>query len=196
MHVGMHVVDALDPFETDIGDILTHEGALMGYTYDLGDQFEHVITCTKILSAQDSTGACTVLGGSMRCPNEDGNGNRTYQKQVLDVLDRPGALAAACSQRARAINCENGRFDPYDFSVEACQNALTDALGSKASAGMGGGVEPRNSCTHWFQGDPPPYACLATEPRGRSKQWPRMLTKMIYLLPTCKRMSTHAQTSL
>ena len=150
----MHVVDALDPFETDIGEILTHEGALIGYTYDLGDQFEHVITCTKILSAQDSTGACTVLGGSMRCPDEDGKGNRTYQKQVLDVLERRGALAAACSQRATATNCENGRFDPYDFSVEACQKALTDALGSKASAGMGGGGGAKKFVHTLFPGGP------------------------------------------
>ena len=153
MHVGLHVVDALDPFETDIGEILTHKGARMGYTYDLGDQFEHVITCTEILGADDSTGACTVLGGLMRCPNEDGKGNSCYQEEVLDMLECRGALTEACRERARALNCENGKFDPYEFSVQACQKALNEALGSKASAGMGGGSGAKKFVHKFFPGD-------------------------------------------
>lgn len=86
MHVSMHVTDALDPFETKLHEILKEPGARIGYTYDLGDQFEHLITCTKVLSADESTGAATVLAGAMRCPNEDGHGNQTYQMEVLSSL--------------------------------------------------------------------------------------------------------------
>ncbi|KAH8074064.1 hypothetical protein JL721_2624 [Aureococcus anophagefferens] len=52
------------------------EGAVwIGYTYDLGDFFEHVITLEEVVDASASTGAVAVLGGAMRCPNEDGDGN-------------------------------------------------------------------------------------------------------------------------
>ena len=140
MHVHLHVIDALDPFETELRHILAAGGQL-GYTYDLGDQFQHLITCKKVLSAAESTGRCTVLAGAMRCPDEDGHGNSCYQEEVLDLLDDDetpnAALSAACQKRSRSMNCTNGRFDPFDFSVDACQAALNAALGSKASAQAG-----------------------------------------------------------
>jgi len=143
MHVALHVVDALDPFETKLHELLTEPGARIGYTYDLGDRFEHVITCTKVLSAAESTGAATVLAGAMRCPNEDGNGNSVYQEEVLDMLGQSAdcplgpACAAACKERSKSMNCATGEFDPYEFSVASCQDALGEALSSKASAQSG-----------------------------------------------------------
>lgn len=107
------------------------------YTYDLGDQFQHLITCNKVFSSAESTGRVAVLGGAMRCPNEDGNGNDRYQEEVLDELDNPAALAAACRARSRSMNCKNGRFDPHEFDVAARQAAVDEAMGSKASSGAG-----------------------------------------------------------
>jgi hypothetical protein len=148
MHVPMHVTGALDPFETELRDLLVASGAMIGYTHDLGDQFEHVITCTRVLGADESTGACTVLGGAMRCPNEDGHGNSSYQEEVLDVLGQPRKLAAACSERQGSVNCKSGKFDPLEFSVQACQQALNEALGSKASAHSG----PKKFVHEFFPG--------------------------------------------
>ena len=136
MHVQMQVIDALDPFETALYQIIS-EGGRLGYTYDLGDQFKHLITCTKVFSRAESTGRVTVVGGAMRCPNEDGNGNSSYQEHVLDKLHDPSALAAACRERSRSMNCTNGRFDPYEFDVAECQAALDEVLGSKASSRSG-----------------------------------------------------------
>ena len=47
----------------------------------------------------------TFVGGAMRCPKEDGNGNSRYE--VLDVLGHPPALAAACRERSRSMNYIN-----------------------------------------------------------------------------------------
>ena len=73
----------------------------------------------------------------MRCPNEDGKGNARYQEEVLDVLDDPAKLSATCQARSQSINCTNGRFDPYEFDVAACQASLEEALASKTSSGKG-----------------------------------------------------------
>ena len=84
MHASQLIVGALEPSETTLGELLREPGDRIGYTYDLGDFFEHVITLEEVVDADASTGAVAVLGGAMRCPNEDGDGNAKYQEEVLD----------------------------------------------------------------------------------------------------------------
>ena len=52
--------------------------------------WERRITCERIVPASEATGAATVLGGEMRCPDEDG---QLYQKDLLDLL---ACLLALC----------------------------------------------------------------------------------------------------
>ena len=82
VHGKWRVIGALDPAETTLAQLLRAPGAQLGYTYDLGDMWEHRITCERIIPTSEATGAATVLGGEMRCPDEDG---QPYQKDVLDL---------------------------------------------------------------------------------------------------------------
>ncbi|KAH8098414.1 hypothetical protein JL720_1357 [Aureococcus anophagefferens] len=75
MHASHLIVGALEPSETTLGELLREPGDRIGYTYDLGDFFEHVITLEEVVDASASTGAVAVLGGAMRCPNEGGDGS-------------------------------------------------------------------------------------------------------------------------
>merc|ERR1712224_602685 len=105
-----------------------------------------------ITPADGATGKTLVLDGAMRCPNEDGKGCTTYQEEVLDVLNatkthphdikKQRELAKVCWSRRTAVNvadtpCKPGRFDPEEFSVEACQKVVLDAGRSRASAQNG-----------------------------------------------------------
>ena len=47
---------------------------------------------------------------------------------------------------SRSMNCTNGRFDPFDFSVDACQAAVPPRdsdLGNHVIGGL------QNLCTTW-----------------------------------------------
>ena len=112
MHVPHHIIAALRPADTTLGELLRAPGDRLGYTYDIGDFFEHVLTLEAVVPAAESTGAVQVLGGAMRCPNEDGDGNWNYQEKVLDhfnecggVYDRNPPLRFAVGQR---VECNMG----------------------------------------------------------------------------------------
>lgn len=49
MHANLHVIAALKPQETKIGELLRAAGDSCGYTYDLGDLFDHVRSRPAIL---------------------------------------------------------------------------------------------------------------------------------------------------
>jgi hypothetical protein len=53
----------LDDSEVKLGQILQNVGDKMGYVYDLGDQWRHVITVEQILSPDESKGECICLDG-------------------------------------------------------------------------------------------------------------------------------------
>lgn len=121
MHVKTHVIAALKPSETALGELLRAPGDKIGYTYDLGDMFEHTVVLEEIVDAEASTGAVAVLDGAMRCPNEDGNGNARYQEEVLDPYLACGGAVGDLPPRfavGRRVECNMGtepaehRFGP------------------------------------------------------------------------------------
>ena len=66
-----------DPATAALKDLIKNVGDFCIYTYDLGDGWYHLIELEEIISANESNGACQVLGGAMRCPDEDGEGCHT-----------------------------------------------------------------------------------------------------------------------
>ena len=131
-----HVMAALKPKETKIGELLQRPGDKILYTYDLGDFWEHEIELEFAFPVEESTGRLQVLAGEMRCPDEDGSGNDHYQEEVLDLLGCVG-LEAACEARASTLNLKHGRFDPCEFSVEEAQQSVNEAFRTRASAMSG-----------------------------------------------------------
>jgi hypothetical protein len=146
-----------------LGDALTTEGDSLFYAYDLGDHWYHKLTLEQVIHKSDDGtgesnnneaaeeemalfGKCTVLGGAMSCPDEDGEGGHTYQEQILDLLNKmsndPSNIdiaekyAEACYERHNALNVR-GVFDARDFSISLTQSAIQDALRTRQSERMG-----------------------------------------------------------
>lgn len=147
MHASLDESSVQDPANgATLGDLLPNVRDTAIYTYDLGDCWYHKIELKEIKSENESNGACVVMDGAMRCPDEDGDGCATYQKNVLDhvltIKANPHDDATArilgknCFDRRNASNVR-GRFDPSEFSVEQAQAAVHKALKSRASAMTG-----------------------------------------------------------
>ena len=133
-----------------IGGLLLEPSDRLLYVYDLGDTWRHMITLKqRIVGAPYANGKIEILGGAMRCPNEDGGGCDTkhgrYQQEVLDwynksqlVPDNPRLarkLAVACFDAGR-INALNvrGSFRCDEFDIDKRQQAVLDALRSRNSS--------------------------------------------------------------
>ena len=125
-----------------IGELLASVGDVCIYNYDLGDCFYHLLKLEEVVPELASTGRIEILGGEMRCPNEDGDGCAAYQEEVLDLHNRVVSdptdaksarkLAGACFARRGTLNVL-GRFDPTEFDLELRRAALADALNSRNS---------------------------------------------------------------
>jgi hypothetical protein len=63
MHIWKDGFAFIDDTEVKLGQILQNVGDKMGYVYDLGDHWRHVITVEEILPAEQSTGECICLDG-------------------------------------------------------------------------------------------------------------------------------------
>lgn len=132
----------LDARDHTIGELLASVGDGCIYNYDLGDCFYHLLRLEEVVPELASTGRVEILGGEMRCPDEDGDGCAAYQEKVLDLHSRVASdptdsksarkLAAACFERRGTLNVL-GRFDPAEFDLEARRAALADALNSRNS---------------------------------------------------------------
>jgi hypothetical protein len=158
MHDGYRAQDGtrVDPTNYTLGDVLTKQGDSLLYAYDLGDHWVHKLTLEQVIHKSDGNdkdaeemalfGKCTVLGGAMCCPDEDGEGGNTYQEQVLDLLNKlstePSNIknsrkyAEACYERHNALNV-GGVFDAQDFTISQTQSAIQDALRTRQSERMG-----------------------------------------------------------
>lgn len=72
-----------------------------------------MIELEEVIAGAAASGRVTVLAGAMRCPNEDGGGNKVYQTEVLEPLCRlescpedtsaRAELRSACAKRAMVL---------------------------------------------------------------------------------------------
>ena len=141
-----------DPRSATIGDLLQHSGDECLYTYDLGDCWYHKLTLEMVIVGEDdeklgvegASGKVELLGGMMRCPDEDGGGCESYQADVLNLLlqirrhpddvDAIRRLGTNCfEERRNAINVM-GSFRPTEFDIDEHREALAEALSSRNSS--------------------------------------------------------------
>lgn len=97
------------------------------YTYDFGDDWQHVILLTKVIPEGESLNYPVLLGGERACPPEDIGGVPLYQA-LLDYLENPDF-----DEELTEIFKESGLedFDPDYFSSEEVNRLLTKVYGGK-----------------------------------------------------------------
>ncbi|MCG2621390.1 plasmid pRiA4b ORF-3 family protein [Arthrobacter sp. I2-34] len=107
-----------------IGEVLTGEGGKLAYTYDFGDDWEHIITLEKIL-APDGGPLPRCTGGRGAAPAEDSGG-------VWGWMDLVEAVNNPADERHEELRewlglAPGETLDPKKFAVEETDAAL-DAL--------------------------------------------------------------------
>lgn len=146
IHVGEFVKKdcTRDPEKTSIGDLLKNVGDRCVYNYDLGDCWYHCLEVEKVIPAEseEADGAVVIYDGAMRCPDEDGEGSASYQKEILDLLLKvrkdsnnhtvARTLASKCFDKRHALNSMKP-FRPQDFDLSERRVALAEAFGSRNS---------------------------------------------------------------
>jgi hypothetical protein len=93
------------------------------YTYDFGDNWEHVILIEKAPPAKAPSAAPACVAGKRRCPPEDCGGPWGYN-ELLEILASPDH-----GQRAEQLEWIGGPFDPEAFSIAEADKALAAAFG-------------------------------------------------------------------
>eukprot|EP00961_Rhodomonas_salina_P124817 1682375-Rhodomonas_salina.1 len=89
LHIRHHCAASLPAEDCKVAQALAAPGEQLLYTYDLGDQWMHIITVEAVRPASESSGRAAVLAGAMACPPEDsmglgGLGPSNYQKNGSD----------------------------------------------------------------------------------------------------------------
>ncbi|KAK9802771.1 hypothetical protein WJX73_000857 [Symbiochloris irregularis] len=171
MHSTLNGYKCMPGKETKLAEVIQEPGTTMGYMYDLGDHWSHIITLVRVVPAEESAGRCLVLDGAMACPPEDSNGlegmgNRAYQPFLDKVLAaKQGTSPKAqrkyrelCASVSSGLNYKSRMYDPHDFDVEEAQDAVKAAFRGKASVSQGSKIfnhplQPEGSA-EWFEAPP------------------------------------------
>jgi hypothetical protein len=152
MHLPTHGYHGLmDDRKVKLADILHTPGALMGWTYDLGDHWRHIIKLIEIVPKEKSTGKCIVLDGCGNAPPEDSNGIKgmgtnnyiTFLDKLEAEKEKGGSeynrllrhFKASC-----AVNYQNMAFHDHNDTksiVADAQQRIQEALRSPASVAEG-----------------------------------------------------------
>jgi hypothetical protein len=113
-------------FRSEYGVRLTRVapvGAKLRYTYDFGDDWEHVVEVEKSLPAEPAAAYPRCVGGRRAAPPEDCGGIWGYQ----DLLER---RAAAADEDEESMLPED--FDPAAFDPNEIDALLADLAGGDA----------------------------------------------------------------
>lgn len=105
--------EAVDESMVTLSD-LVGTGEQIGYLYDFGDSWEHVLTVESVTTAQPGVRYPRCVAGEGACPPEDVGGVVGYQ-YFLDAITDPSHPEHA--ERAEWWGC--AQFDPTWFSLEA-----------------------------------------------------------------------------
>ena len=139
MHLTHNGVKWISDEDYTLGHLLLQSGDSIGFMYDLGDHYDHLITLIGSSLPEDSKGKVELLDGAMACPPEDGKGNATYQELLDDVLDSDGKVRTTRDARdkireaGQAMNYETEVFNPVKFSLEGVRERVGDAIKGKGS---------------------------------------------------------------
>ncbi len=117
--------DLSDEADMSLDQIVKSGVPRFTYTYDFGDDWEHLIAIEKPqpVVAGQSYPAC--VAGKRACPPEDCGGIGAYE-DLLTVMADPNH-----PDRAERLAWYGGEFDPEEFSVEDADTALAGCFERK-----------------------------------------------------------------
>jgi hypothetical protein len=113
------VDDVADENRTTLNALLKSGVARFHYTYDFGDNWEHVVAIEKTQPAIDGDGYPICIAGKRACPPEDCGGPWGYQ-HLLDALADP-----AHPDHAEQTQWVDEDFDPEHFDPVGVNAVLT-----------------------------------------------------------------------
>jgi hypothetical protein len=112
------VDDVADENRLTLDGLLKSGVARFGYTYDFGDNWEHVVVIEKRAPALAATGYPACVAGKRNCPPEDCGGVWGY-RDLLAILADP-----AHPEHAEQMEWVGGEFDPEEFAIELANTIL------------------------------------------------------------------------
>ena len=122
--------DAADGERMTLGRIVKSGVVSFSYTYDFGDDWEHLVVVEKAPPATDCLVLPACVAGRRGCPPEDCGGVWGYA-DLLDILADP-----THPERAERIEWLGGELGPDAFDIAAANAALSAAF-APARGGRG-----------------------------------------------------------
>lgn len=110
-----------DEGKVRVSEVLPHDRAVLRYTYDFGDSWEHTIKRVKV--AEDHPGPEPFLvQGARACPPEDSGGVHGYA-DLLDAVADPSH-----PEHEEQLEWLGDPFDPEHFDEAAVRKDLSKAF--------------------------------------------------------------------
>jgi hypothetical protein len=101
-----------------LNDVVRGPKARLQYTYDFGDDWEHLIEVEKALEPEPGVRYPVCIAGKRACPPEDCGGIWGYE-ELLEVLKDPQH-----EEYEERLEWLGGAFDPEAFSLEEANARL------------------------------------------------------------------------
>ena len=114
----LSVDDVADENRPTLNDLLRSSVVRFAYTYDFGDNWEHMIAFEKGGPAVEGESYPVCIAGKRNCPPEDCGGVWAYE-ELLAILADP-----AHPEYAERVEWIGEEFDPNDFDLELANIAL------------------------------------------------------------------------
>jgi hypothetical protein len=106
-----------------LDEVAPHKGDQLGYTYDLGDEWEHTIVVEAVTDPEPGIAYPRCLAGRRACPPEDCGGIWGYD-DLIDVLADPEHEEH--QDRLEWLGLDSaGQFDPAAFDLARTNDALS-----------------------------------------------------------------------
>jgi len=104
--------EILPGWKQKIADYFSVENRSADYTYDFGDNWEHIIKLEKILPRDKNIDYPICIAGKRACPPEDCGGIWGYEN-FLEIINDPDN-----KEYEDMIEWAGGEFDPEHFDVK------------------------------------------------------------------------------
>ena len=104
--------EILPGWEQKIADCFSMQNRLANYTYDFGDDWEHIIKLEKILPRDKNISYPVCIDGKRASPPEDCGGIWGYEN-FLEIINNP-----THEEYAETIEWAGGKFDSEHFDAK------------------------------------------------------------------------------
>ena len=115
-----HVVEPAS--SASLARIIESGATSFGYTYDMGDHWEHLISIERLENAEAGESYPLYLGGERRCPPEDCGGVPGYY-EFIDIISGPDK-GKGSRKKKEALNWYGRPYDPDVIDEEQIRISL------------------------------------------------------------------------